>query len=62
MYKVIKGFIDILDGGRAYSVGDVFPHENASRERIAELLGNKNKMRAPVIVKVSEKSPKNKKA
>lgn len=62
MYKVIKGFIDIVGGGRAYAVGDIFPHENASGERISELLGSKNKMREPVIVKVSEKSPKNKKA
>lgn len=55
MYKAIVEFYDLTDGGRKYSVGDVFPRAGfeVSEERIAFLLGNGNKLGKPVIEKES---------
>lgn len=65
-YKVIHFFTDLQDFNHAYRVGDVFPRQGmkVSEERIAELLGNKNKQGKPLIaleketVKASEKEEK----
>ncbi len=52
MYKVIKYFEDLQDGGYAYEEGDVFPREGleVSDERIKELSGKKNKRGTPLII------------
>lgn len=55
MYKVIVRFKDLTDGS-IYDVGDTFPHDDAkiSKERIEELITNKNKIGKPVIEEVKE--------
>lgn len=59
MYKVIRYFTDLLDNNHPYNVGDVFPHEGCkypvSDERLAELAGDKNKQKAPLIEFVEPK-------
>ena len=57
MYKVIKRFFD-LKTQVCYSVGDIFPHDGASAERIEELATEKNHMRTPLIEKVEEPEEK----
>lgn len=54
MYKTIKSFSDLEDGGHVYLVGDVYPRagKSASKERIKELSGRNNKLKAPLIEKV----------
>lgn len=61
MYKVIKYFTDIQDGGHAYKVGDVFPHDGkaVSDARIAQLAGSKNRQGAPLIKAVAEEKQLN---
>lgn len=50
-YTVIKHFTDLQDGKYKYSDGDVYPREGytPSEERIAELAGNKNRQKTPLI-------------
>lgn len=65
MYKVIQAFHDLTDstavkGGAVYhkyEVGDEYPRsgKEASKERIAELLGVDNKQGAPLIEEVKAK-------
>ena len=73
MYKVIKYFIDLQDNNRAYNVGDIFPHVDASYpvsdNRLAELAGSENKRGIPLIQlveeaaeEVAEEKPKKKRA
>lgn len=64
MYKVIKFFHDLQDDNHAYNVGDVYPREGVkpTDERIAELSGKENKQGCPLIERVEEKKPANKKA
>lgn len=68
MYKVIKHFVDLQDNNRPYSVGDVFPHAEASYpvsdKRLAELAGSENKQGVPLIqlVEEVEEKPKKKRA
>ena len=72
IYKVIKFFTDLQDDNRAYNVGDIFPHENASypvsEKRIAELASGENLQGVPLIqlveeaVKTEPKKPAKKKA
>ena len=57
MYKVIKRFLD-LKTQVCYSVGDTFPHDGVSAERIEELTTENNRMRTPLIVKVEEPEEK----
>lgn len=56
MYKVIKHFIDLHDDDHSYEEGDIFPREGITvkSERIAELAGNNNKQKTPLIVLVEE--------
>lgn len=63
MYKVIKYFVDLQDNEFPYKVGDTFPREGleVSAERLAELAGNDNKQKTPLIIKVSEKKATSKK-
>ena len=57
MYKVIKRFLD-LKTQVCYSVGDIFPHDGVSAERIEELETENNRMRTPLIEKVEEPEEK----
>jgi hypothetical protein len=54
MYKVIKRFVDLLDGRYVYNVGDIYPREDAkpTKKRISELASDKNKMKTPLIVEI----------
>ena len=54
MYKVIKRFFD-LKTQVCYSVGDIFPHDGASAERIEELASDKNRLGVPLIEEIVEK-------
>ena len=56
MYKVIKLFTDLQDGGYRYEVGDEYPREGyePTEERIAELSGRTNKQGAPLIKAIKE--------
>ncbi len=59
MYRVTTYFIDLQDGEHPYHVGDAFPREGhtVSENRIAELSGNKNKRKMPLIEEVPTKEP-----
>ncbi|MBC2149498.1 hypothetical protein [Listeria booriae] len=61
MYRVVKAFTDLLDGGRVYREGDLFPAEGAevSEARLDELSGYQNRHREPLIVLVGEKEAVN---
>lgn len=63
MYRVIKHFTDLQDGGFAYNVGDLFPRKGfeASAERIEELASHSNRQRTPLIEKVKEEKVEKKK-
>ena len=65
-YKVIKYFVDLLDGNRPYNVGDSFPHKDVgyevSEERLAELSSGDNKQGVPLIKQVVKKTTKKKTA
>lgn len=56
MYRVIKYFTDLQDGGHAYHEGDAFPRGGfeVSEKRLMELSTNKNRRRIPLIEKVIE--------
>lgn len=62
-YKVIEGFYDLQDpegkNFHFYNMGDTYPREGSetSDERIAELLGNGNKLQRPLIEAVPEETP-----
>lgn len=62
-YTVIKRFSDLQDGNHVYEVGDVFPREGvtAAPDRIAELAGNANRQKTPLIKADPEKKPTKKK-
>lgn len=66
MYKVIRLFADLEDGGHIYQIGDIFPREGleVSAERYKELESGLNKHGKPLIEKVDEpkKTPAKKKA
>ena len=59
MYKVIKAFTDLEDNNKPYNVGDIFPTAGKSKERIAFLKSDANKLGEPVIkyVKIREDKP-----
>ena len=64
MYRVICRFADLQDGSHIYEVGDMYPREGyePALKRIRELLGDKNKIGAPLIEEeVTEEKPKAKK-
>ena len=56
MYKVIKTFVDLKDGGYRYNEGDTYPRKGivASEARIAELSGARNRQSTPLIKKVKK--------
>lgn len=51
MYRVIKYFTDLQDSRHPYHVGDQYPRDGkeVSEARIAELSGNKNRQKTPLI-------------
>lgn len=55
MYKVLLDFKDLKDGNYRYKAGEEYPRQGAkpTQKRIAELLGDKNKMKRPLIVEES---------
>ena len=55
-YEVIRHFTDIQDGKYKYSEGDTYPREGyePTEERIAELSGNENRLKTPLIKAASE--------
>lgn len=57
MYKVIKKFTDLQDNGYIYEVGDEYPRENlvVDKNRIGQLLGDKNRQKTPLIEEVKTK-------
>lgn len=57
MYEVITSFTDLKDNNYKYQVGDKFPHDGieVSKERIEELLTDKNRRHKPMITEVVEK-------
>lgn len=59
-YKVLRFFYDLQDDNHAYDIGDTYPREGftASEKRIAELTGDKNKQRMPLIEAVEEPKAK----
>jgi len=56
MFRVIKYFTDLQDGGHAYNEGDIYPRAGLepSPERIKELSGKKNKRKEPLIIEAQE--------
>lgn len=56
MYQVLEMFADLQDHNRVYQPGDSFPREglSVSPERLAELAGNENKRKRPVIAEIQE--------
>lgn len=56
MYKVVKYFTDLQDGGNPYNVGDTYPREGLkpSPGRIAELAGYENLQSKPLIEEVKK--------
>ena len=60
MYKVIKEFCD-RHTKVIYAVGDTFPHNGVSAERIAELASGENLLGVPLIVEVKSKQTRKKK-
>lgn len=62
-YTVIKRFSDLQDGNHVYEAGDAYPRAGVSPSpaRIAELAGNKNRQKTPLIKAVQKKTTKSKK-
>ena len=58
MYRVIKMFTDLQDGGYMYNAGDEFPRSGVkvSESRINELLSTRNRQGKPLIA-LEEKPP-----
>ena len=58
MYKVIKLFTDLQDGGYEYRKGDEYPRAGLepTEERIAELAGSDNKQGTPLIKEIKVKA------
>ena len=59
MYEVIKYFTDLHDNNHPYNVGDEFPRKGitVTAERFAELAGDNNKQKQPLIKLVEEETP-----
>ncbi len=58
MYKVIRAFRDLEDNEKLYKVGDIFPTEGKSKERVSYLKGSANKLGEPVIKYYKQKEDK----
>lgn len=60
MYRVIVRFVDLLDDGHVYNVGDLYPRAgvDVDKERIEELSSKDNKRGIVMITPVSlEEAP-----
>lgn len=55
-YKVLMHFCDLQDERHEYRAGDEFPRPGlkVSKQRIAELISNKNKRGVPLITEIPE--------
>lgn len=56
-YEVIEDFTDLQDKNKVYFKGDTFPspaNKRVKKERIEELLNDKNKQGKPLIKEVKE--------
>lgn len=65
MFRVVRFFTDLKDGGHAYHVGDVYPRDGVAvtPERIKELSTTSNVRGVPLIaeeVKKPRKQTRNK--
>lgn len=62
MYKVVKRFYDLQDGGFLYKEGDIYPRnqKKTSKKRLDELLSKSNKMGVQLITEIVEKPKENK--
>ena len=60
MYRVIKRFYD-LSSEKCYAVGDNFPTDGVSNERIEELASDKNRLGVPLIEEIAEKPKRTRK-
>ena len=61
MYKVIHTFKDLKDeAGKVYREGDTYPRKGykPTEKRIAELLGKRNKIGAPLIKEIEASKKK----
>lgn len=58
-YLVISAFNDLLDNGRLYKLGSVYPRKGytPTEQRITELLGSSNKQHKPLIKEIKAKPP-----
>ena len=58
MYKVIRMFSDLLDGGHVYKPGDIFPRDGTevTEDRINELSTAKNRRGKPLIQEAAEEA------
>lgn len=55
-YVVIKKFRDLQDNDHIYEVGEKYPRKGKpNKERVKELLSNKNKIGEPLIEEVGDK-------
>lgn len=56
MYKALVNFRDLQDNGYKYQAGDDFPRKGMkpSKERLEELLTDKNRRHKPMIEEVKE--------
>lgn len=61
-YTVMQDFCDLKDGNYVYHVGDIYPHDDAraDKNRLEELLSNKNKIGAPLIREEAEQEEEKK--
>lgn len=59
MYKALTLFTDLQDNGYKYMPGDEYPRHGLkpSKDRIEELLTNKNRRNKPMIEEVKEEEP-----
>lgn len=54
-YMVIKQFRDLHNNNHIYNVGDKYPHKGRiNKDRVEELLSDKNKIGVPLIAEVQE--------
>ena len=55
MYVVIKDFTDLQDENHIYRAGDKYPRRGKpKKERVEELMTDKNRRGEPLIAKVEE--------
>ena len=59
MYRAITLFTDLQDNGHKYMPGDTYPRHGLkpTKDRINELLTDKNRRHKPMIEEVEEQTP-----